>query len=71
MKAKRVEPKQEFIPVIVTLESQEEVDALYAVIDNTVIVSAIPILNRWQLRLQPFKSPDYRLSFVKLDGMLR
>ena len=70
MKAEQAESKQEFVPVIITLESQKEVDALYAVIDNTVIVNAIPILDRWQSKLQPFRSLNYRLSFVKLDRII-
>ena len=71
MKAERIEPKQEFVPVIVTLESQEEVDALYAVIDNTIVTSTIPALWGWQPKLHPFRSPDYQLPFKKLDKLFQ
>lgn len=34
MKVTREELKKEFIPVVVTLETQEEVDGLYAFLNN-------------------------------------
>ncbi len=44
MKAKRAEPKQEFVPVIVTLESQEEIDALFIVGNHPTISRTFPAL---------------------------
>ncbi len=67
MKAERIESKQEFVPVIVTLENQEEVDALYAVIDNVIVTGVIPPLRGWQPKLLSFRSPAYLLLFKKLD----
>jgi len=71
MKAERIEPKQEFVPVIVTLESQEEVDALYAVIDHTTISSILPVFYGWQSKLEPYRSLEYRKSWKKLDELIK
>ena len=70
MKAERVESKQEFIPVIVTLESQEEVDALYAVIDHTTITSTFRALFGWQTKLYPYRSRKYQELWKRLDDMI-
>ena len=70
MKAKRAEPKQEFVPVIVTLESQEEVDSLYAVVNHTTIRCVVPVVAEWQSKLKPFRSYDYQLLHNKLDKLL-
>ena len=47
MKAERVEPKQEFVPVIVTLENQEEVDALFTVANHMTIVCGLRVIDSW------------------------
>ena len=56
MKAERVESKQEFIPVIVTLESQEEVDALFTVANHMAIIRGLRVINGWYDVLVRFAS---------------
>lgn len=71
MKAERIKLEPEFVPVIVTLESQEEVDALYAVVDHTTIQATLPVLNDWQGQLYSFRSSNYAELWKKLDMLIR
>jgi len=49
MKATRQEPG--FIPVMLTLETQHEVDAVYALFNHSVLNKAVDIPNAWQALL--------------------
>ena len=71
MKAKRAEPKQEFVPVIVTLESQEEVDAFFCLCNHGGITRVYPALNGWWSSLTPFRSRHYSALFDKLINILK
>ena len=70
MKAERAVSKPEFVPVIVTLESQEEVDALYAVVNHTIINTTIPALKGWQPGLLSFRSTAYKSLHSRLEKLL-
>ena len=71
MKAERAEPKQEFVPVIVTLESQEEVDALFVVGNHPQVSGMLSGLNHlWEV-LQPFASSRKRSLYDDLNAIIK
>ena len=70
MKAERIKPKQKFVPVIVTLESQEEVDSLYAIGNHAKIGNALPALARWYAPLASFASYRRNELWDKLNNAI-
>ena len=69
MKATRIEPEQKFVPVIVTLESQEEVDSLFVVGNDVRICNVLPALDRVYNLLKPFASEHYHILCDELDTL--
>jgi hypothetical protein len=70
MKAKRAEPKQEFVPVIVMLESQEEVDSLHAIGNHCKIGDALPALRSQYKIFDPFTSQNCHMLWRKLNNVI-
>ncbi len=71
MKAERKQTKQGFVPVIVTLESQEEVDMLFVLCNHSVITRTFPVLNGWWNKLTPFRSHSYDALFSRVTSILK
>ena len=70
MKVNQIEPERPFKPICITLESQEDVDKVYAILDHSSIVRAFNIEN-WYKQLRPFRTGAYTKYHSKLMSMLR
>jgi len=49
LKFEEIEPQ--FKPVVITLETQEEVDAIYTAVNHSKITDALPALQGWYKKL--------------------
>lgn len=65
----KIESEQKFVPVIITLESQEEIDSLFAVANHGKIINALPALSEWWDILKPFV--DNQALWDKLDANIK
>lgn len=73
MKVERTEPKKEFIPVVITLESQDEVDALQGIFQCTKISDVLePVFSQkpWKL-LKPFATEGQDVYFERIHSFIR
>ncbi len=57
MKAEQIAPPRVFKPVQITLETQEEVDKIYAVLNYHPIVDILEI-NGWWKAMENFRSKE-------------
>lgn len=70
MKAHRADPKPAFVPVILTLESQEEVDEMVAILTERHISPSRSIFDPYLGELQAFRSEAWRDRYEKLKERL-
>ena len=55
MKAERIEPRPKFQPVSLMLETQEEVDAVYALFNISPLIESVGLNHPWET-LVPFRN---------------
>lgn len=59
-----------FRPVLVTLETQQEVDALYAFLTHAKLSNPVGLIDQHD-ELRPFSTDRYLYYFNILDGLLK
>jgi len=59
--------ENEFMPVILTFESQEEIDYLYALINHITIYDLHSIFQDLQKKLSKYRSVDYEKIHDVID----
>lgn len=69
MKAQYTTEKQ-FQPVSLTLETQQEVDAIFVLLNHTTISESLDLHDQWT-KLAPFKSANWAGLHDKLQQALR
>jgi hypothetical protein len=69
MKAERKE-KKTFVPVTLNLETQTEVNGVYALLSHTKLSSAVGLFSEWQCLL-PYKSENIRRMQNELQDLLK
>ncbi len=72
MKAHRETPKPEFIPVTLILESQEEVDGVYALLNHLRVNDAAKLPYHAFKKLLPFVNQD-NAAFLhsQIDALIK
>ena len=70
MKATR-ETKEQFIPVVLTLETQEEVDAIFALLDNSTVTNAIGLSGQCYESLLNYKTNKANIIHGNLNKILK
>lgn len=69
MKAKRQRKKNRFTPLVLTLESQEEIDAIFMLVNSMNICEVFPVLDNWFSELDKYADYDHD-EWNKLDDIL-
>lgn len=61
--------KTPFVPVTIILESQHEVDAIFALLDHFIVSSTVGLPNEWE-KLDEYKSSEYKSIFDRLNSAI-
>lgn len=69
MKVTLTREEVKFTPVIITLESQEEVDQMFALLDNNAIASCVPLLSVYLLK--DYFSDKYTKTCKQLSEIIK
>jgi len=70
MKVEQIEPKPQFRPVVITLESQEEVDAITTIVCHARITEIFPVLKGWWIKLDNFGGGNDK-KWWELDNIIK
>ena len=71
MKAYRKETEVVFVPVVLELESQEEVDVLYTICNHTTLTDLFKTLNTFRHALDGFDSMEKERYWQELNEGLK
>jgi len=68
MKVEKLKSRPKFIPIIIALETQEEVDKMFAIFTHTKICEAIN--ERWWRKLLLYNSKNYIKYLNRINKIL-
>jgi len=70
MKVEQVEPKPVFKPIMITLESQEEVDKLMGILNHAGLIYHLEITS-WFDSLRPYSEPvNFNVHWIKIANLI-
>lgn len=67
----KITTEKKFTSVIITLETQEEVNEFYAILNHLTISKCLPHLMNYDVELEKYSTGDYRITHEALESIVK